>query len=98
MSIDKRPTEPFVIWQKRMLFACKRGNIETELLLANYISELKQAPLSLRSRIETLLNETEQDLFHWLIRPVEEPKLSHHTCPPPNYLQLIAEIQKVYLK
>ncbi|MDX1351814.1 MAG: hypothetical protein R3254_02305 [Thiomicrorhabdus sp.] len=30
----------FITWQKRALFLCKRGNLETELLLQNYILSL----------------------------------------------------------
>ncbi|MBO1926872.1 succinate dehydrogenase assembly factor 2 [Thiomicrorhabdus sp. 6S2-11] len=97
-NLESNSVESFQIWQKRMLFACKRGNIETELLLNRYISKLEKASPKLRIHIETFLSENEQDLFHWLIKPSSIPYQAHHSTTPTHYLTLISDIQKVYLK
>lgn len=90
--------ESFKIWQKRMLFACKRGNLECELLLNHFINQLDSAPASQRLLIEQFLQETEQALFHWLLKPINKPQQAHHTALPAHYRKLISEIQQVYLK
>lgn len=98
MNSQHRTSESFEHWQKRMLFACKRGNIETELLLLKFIQKLNPAEYPQRNLIESLLNESEQDLFHWLIKPQQTRQLAHHATPPEKYHTLISEIQNVYLK
>lgn len=90
-------SDNFTNWQKKTLFLCKRGNIETELLLQDYIQSLTpSAPSAQKNLIDALLNESEQNLFHWLlgtqnstIKPVEPV--------PDQYLSLISEIRHNYL-
>ncbi|WP_319379574.1 succinate dehydrogenase assembly factor 2 [Thiomicrorhabdus sp.] len=60
-------------WKKRALFLCKRGHLETELLLQHYVSEL---PLHLETKekqqLFELLDQNDQTLFEWLL-PTEQP-------------------------
>ncbi|BBP46042.1 hypothetical protein THMIRHAS_14150 [Thiosulfatimonas sediminis] len=98
MQIPDSSLSPFDIWRKRTLFACKRGNIETELLLLAFIQQLNPITNDQQRLIDAFLNENEQDLFHWLIKPIKSPRLAHHSQAPQNYHGLISEIQQVYLK
>lgn len=89
------PVGCFAAWQKQALFRCKRGNLEVELILTAHIRQLKDnLPKQEAERIDCLLNESEQDLFHWLINIHESSPL----CEPPNqYRTLITQIKANYL-
>lgn len=87
----------FITWQKRCLFLCKRGNLETELLLQSYIHSLKP-PLAVEKKelIDDLLQQSEQDLFHWLL--LTQTSNIKPVRPLPNaYLELIHQIRDNYL-
>ncbi|BCN93268.1 hypothetical protein THMIRHAM_10530 [Thiomicrorhabdus immobilis] len=96
IETPESPSE-FIIWQKQSLFLCKRGNLETELLLQSYIHSLKP-PLAIEKveLINQLLQESEQNLFHWLLL-VEASNLQSVRPLPKVYLQLIDEIRDNYL-
>ncbi|WP_399323272.1 succinate dehydrogenase assembly factor 2 [Thiomicrorhabdus lithotrophica] len=87
----------FISWQKHALFLCKRGNLETELLLQSYIHSLK--PTLTNEKIElinNLLQESEQNLFHWLL--LTKSSNTKPVNPLPNrYVELISEIRDNYL-
>lgn len=87
----------FQHWQKQLLFLCKRGNLESELLLKPYILSLKPTIKSNQTQlIERFLSETEQDIFHWLL--LTKPSNSKPVSPTPqHYKQLIKEIRDNYL-
>lgn len=85
------------IWRKPLLFLCKRGNLETELLLVNYITTLSQRPSpETLQLIEQFLHESDQDLFHWLLKTSAKRSLVPDT-PPAQYQPLIKEIRANYL-
>ena len=95
----------FETWQKRALFLCKRGNIETELLLKSYIHSLNPM-LAIENKekihlIEQFFLESEQDLFNWLLNShqTNQNKQIIEVIPAPEpYHQLIREIRDNYLK
>lgn len=94
----------FETWQKRALFLCKRGNIETELLLKSYIHSLNPM-LAIENKekiylIEQFFLESEQDLFNWLLNSqlTTQDKQNFSVTPAPeHYHQLIREIRDNYL-
>ncbi|MEA1989220.1 MAG: succinate dehydrogenase assembly factor 2 [Pseudomonadota bacterium] len=87
----------FKVWQKHASFLCKRGNLETELLLQNYIHSLKPSlPNEKIELINNLLQESEQNLFHWLL--LTKSSNNKAVSPVPNgYVELISEIRDNYL-
>jgi len=87
----------FSVWQKHALFLCKRGNLETELLLKSYIHSLKPSlPNEKIELINNLLQESEQNLFHWLL--LTKSSNSKPVSPVPSgYVELIFEIRDNYL-
>lgn len=87
----------FTAWQKHALFLCKRGNLETELLLQSYINSLNpRLPNEKIELINSLLQESEQNLFHWLL--LTKPSNTKPVSPVPNdYVELISEIRHNYL-
>ncbi len=96
----------FEVWKKQALFLCKRGNLETELLLKNYINSIKiSLPIDNNNKnikqktqlIDQLFLESEQNLFHWLLN--SQPSSTNPVLDvPEHYLQLITEIRDNYLK
>lgn len=90
--------EAFENWRKKAQFLCKRGNLESELLLASYIDSLDQSvSAEQRTLFETLLNENDQNLFCWLMK--FNPKApNEEVSTPSEYQQLIEEIRANYLK
>lgn len=98
--------EQFELWRKRILWQCKRGNLETELLLDHYIKQLEPIAPPQQQLIEQLLAESEQDLFHWLMG--EDAATSRQDSPhlrtatvikspiKTQYLPLIADIKTSY--
>ena len=104
-------TWSFKDWQKRALFLCKRGNLETELLLKSYIHSLNDSlPVDINGNlifsekkliqktelINALFLESEQNLFHWLLE--SQSSLTKPVSPvPERYLKLIQEIRDNYL-
>jgi len=96
----------FELWQKKTIFLCKRGNLETELLLQSYIHSLnslltvdnKQETIKNKTQlIDQLLQETEQNLFHWLLNMQNSASTPVNPIPP-HFLPLIKEIRDNYLK
>ena len=95
----------FELWQKKALFLCKRGNLESELLLQSYIHSLKE-PLPIDNEeeiiknktklIDQLLLETEQNLFHWLLNVQNSTTTPVKPIPSHSSL-LIKEIRDNYL-
>ncbi len=90
--------ETFKNWRKKTLFLAKRGNLETELLLTNYIHQLDEHLSKEKANlIRKLLNENDQNLFCWLM--AFDPKRPHATVlPPTEYQSLIHKIRTNYLK
>lgn len=96
----------FEAWQKKALFLCKRGNLETELLLKSYIHSINTSlPIdknreSLKQKaqlVDQLFLESEQNLFHWLLN--SQPSSTTPVLDvPERYHQLITEIRDNYLK
>lgn len=96
----------FEAWQKKALFLCKRGNLETELLLKNYIHSMNNSlPIDKNKElikqktqlIDQLFLESEQNLFHWLLN--SQPSSTTPVLEvPERYHQLITEIKDNYLK
>ena len=84
-------------WRKKSLFLAKRGNLESELLLAKYLNTLdKEINIEKAHLFRELLSENDQNLFRWLM--TFDPKSPHETVQSPEkYLTLIQEIRKNYL-
>lgn len=82
---------PTDIWRKKAQMLCKRGNLETELLLNKYIDTLQSPTAQKRILLEAFLNESDQNLFKWLLDP-EQAKQA-----PPEYQSIIAEIRNTYI-
>jgi len=87
----------FEHWQKHCRFLCKRGNLETELLLQDYVDSIKPGlAIEKYLLIEEFLSENDQDLFHWLL--LTESSSIKPVKPTPNaYLALVSEIRDNYL-
>ncbi len=92
----------FENWYKKTLFLAKRGNLESELLLVDYINKLPNAISNQDATLfRELLDENDQNLFCWLMTfdPKETSKTpTNSTLPPPKYLSLVKEIRANYLK
>ena len=85
------PTE---LWRKKALMMSKRGNIETELLLINYVENLQNPSAQKRILLESFLNENDQNLFNWLIHPTDN---KGNQNIPKHFTPLIKEIRHYYL-
>jgi len=87
----------FKSWRKKSLFLAKRGNLESELLLAKYLDSLEEIDLEKANLFRKLLSENDQNLFRWLM--TFDPKLPQEAVRPPDkYINLIQEIRENYLK
>jgi succinate dehydrogenase flavin-adding protein (antitoxin of CptAB toxin-antitoxin module) len=84
-------------WRRKSRFLAKRGNLESELLLAKYLDDLEDISIEKALLLRELLSENDQNLFRWLM--TFDPKMPHEAVKPPNkYLALIQEIRENYLK
>lgn len=83
---------PTDLWRKKALVLSKRGNIETELLLTNYVESLSRPTPQKRLLLEAFLNENDQALFNWLLKG-EGSEIEM----PGHYQSLIREIRDNYL-
>ncbi|MDG6773105.1 succinate dehydrogenase assembly factor 2 [Thiomicrorhabdus sp. ZW0627] len=83
-------------WLRRMLFLCKRGNLETELLLSAYSLTLLHACEADRRLFEQLLLESDQALFNWLLKDPSANNVTGHEIPT-CYQGLIDAIRNNYL-
>lgn len=92
---EKRPVENEQAWLNRILFLCKRGNLETELLLSAYAPSLIKAPASQKQLFEFFLQESDQHLFAWLLNPHDSDSPQPSTRP--EYRALILTIRNNYL-
>ncbi len=98
--------ETFDNWRKKSLFLAKRGNLESELLLADYINKLPNNISSQDAALfRELLEENDQNLFCWLM--TFDPRVTANTAqntplnstlPPDKYSALVKEIRANYLK
>ncbi len=93
-----KPLTEFEAKRRKLLFLCKRGNLESELLLIAFIEtlDLKTSPEKNRL-LESLLDENDQNLLCWLLKhnpqaPTEKVSI------PSEYQALIEEIRLNYLK
>lgn len=101
---EKRP-ESQQACLNRLKFQCKRGNLETELLLVAYIEKLADQPAEQIRCFENLLTESDQDLFYWLLPQSmatqdlqQKPtKNKANNRVPAQYQNLIADIRDNYL-
>lgn len=84
---------PTDFWRKKAIMLCKRGNIETELLLIRYLEDLDNPTAQKRILLEDFLNQSDQNLFNWLIHAnyMENNEIPNHFKP------LITEIRDNYL-
>ncbi|MBO1924026.1 succinate dehydrogenase assembly factor 2 [Thiomicrorhabdus sp. 6S3-12] len=89
--------QSFELWKKQMRFAAKRGNLETELLLVNFINQLQSYPQEDRQRLQQLLAQNDQDLFCWLLQTSEHPNPACDDSIPVHFRSLIQQIKTVYL-
>lgn len=84
--------------RRKLLFLCKRGNLESELLLIAFVGTLDLQLSPEKSQLfETFLGESDQNLLCWLLKynpqaPTEKVGI------PPEYQALIEEIRLNYLK
>lgn len=83
-------------WLNRTLFQCKRGNLETELLLVAYAPKLLTASKQQQTLFLKLLNESDQDLFYWLL-PNSLAQRPSCSWIPEEYQTLIMDIRDNYL-
>ena len=88
----------------RITFQCKRGNLETELLLIAYVEKcikpiFDQQPLPSEkiALFEALLNESDQALFNWLLPHSLETENQANSAIPAQYRTLISDIRNNYL-
>jgi len=85
-------------WLNRTLFQCKRGNLETELLLVAYVPKLLTASKIQQDCFLNLLNESDQTLFYWLLPDsLPAPQNGAYQAVPAEYQTLIADIRNNYL-
>ncbi|MDA3806916.1 MAG: succinate dehydrogenase assembly factor 2 [Thiomicrorhabdus sp.] len=84
--------------RRKLLFLCKRGNLESELLLIAFVETLDlQLSPEKNQLFETFLSESDQNLLCWLLKhnpqaPTEKVGI------PTEYQALIEEIRLNYLK
>jgi antitoxin CptB len=73
----------------RLLWACRRGMLELDLLLQPYAKEVyPELSLSQQSEFETLLNLEDQLLFDWFMdKKSPEPKFVHLVSEIKSYAQ-----------
>ncbi|MCF6253133.1 MAG: succinate dehydrogenase assembly factor 2 [Thiomicrorhabdus sp.] len=84
-------------WRRKSLFLAKRGNLESELLLAKFLEDLNEISTEKAQLFREFLSENDQNLFRWLM--TFDPKTPHEAVRPPDkYLALIQEIRENYLK
>lgn len=84
----------------RITFQCKRGNLETELLLIAYVEKCIKPIFDQSEKtvlFEALLNESDQALFNWLLPHSPETKNQAMSVIPVQYRTLIADIRNNYL-
>lgn len=88
----------FEATRRKLLFLCKRGNLESELLLIAFIETVDWQISSEKIRLfELLLAESDQDLLCWLLKHnLQAP--TEKVIIPSKYQDLIAEIRLNYLK
>ncbi|MDG6777873.1 succinate dehydrogenase assembly factor 2 [Thiomicrorhabdus sp. zzn3] len=84
-------------WLKRMHFQCKRGLLELELLLTNYLPLVLQQSKQQQQLFERLLRENDQSLYNWFF-----PDSASRFAPTPlktssDYQALIDSIRNHYL-
>ena len=99
MTNPQKPlSETQQAWSNRILFQCKRGNLETELLLVAYVEKLNCLPESQQTLFENLLNESDQSLFYWLLPNTDfQSSEQRIQAIPKQYQTLIADIRDNYL-
>ncbi len=91
-------SEDFEARRRKLLFLCKRGNLESELLLIAFVETLDLQISPEKNQIfEALLDESDQNLLCWLLKhnpqaPTEKVGI------PSEYQALIEEIRLNYLK
>lgn len=85
----------------RLKFQCKRGNLETELLLVAYLERVIEPsfhqPSELIKQFEALLNESDQSLFNWLLPHSVATENQSDSMVPAQYRTLITDIRDNYL-
>ncbi|WP_019556606.1 FAD assembly factor SdhE [Thiomicrorhabdus arctica] len=83
--------------RRKLLFLCKRGNLESELLLIAFVEALDlQLSPQKNQLFETFLNENDQNLLCWLLK--HNPQAPSQTVGiPTEYQALIDEIRLNYL-
>jgi len=108
-NLKEKPAESQQACLNRLKFQCKRGNLETELLLIAYIDKLAMQSAERKICFENLLNESDQALFNWLLPHTLQRPLSNKNSPqdsmqntpissiPEQYRTLIADIRDNYL-
>ncbi len=81
-NIDPFTIDPITL--KKLAFACRRGNAESEALLTAFLPHLtlKQLPL-----FQQLLQTDDATLFQWLMQPENAS---------PSLQSLIQKIKKLY--
>ncbi|MBF6056974.1 succinate dehydrogenase assembly factor 2 [Thiomicrorhabdus heinhorstiae] len=80
-------------WKKHALFLCKRGHLETELLLEHYVKTLPQQIKTEETHILfELLNLDDNTLFASLLTSDQPLPSAHHHLQP-----LIDAIRRKYL-
>ncbi len=61
----------------RIVWACRRGMLELDVLLGNFLKEVfVSLPINEKNIFIQILNENDQDLFNWLMKK-EEPTNPH---------------------
>jgi succinate dehydrogenase flavin-adding protein (antitoxin of CptAB toxin-antitoxin module) len=93
-----KPLADFEAWRRKLLFLCKRGNLESELLLITFVETLNlQISPEKNHLFETLLGENDQNLLCWLLK--HNPQAPSEKLEIPcEYQALIEEIRLNYLK
>lgn len=80
-------------WLKKTLFRCKRGNLETELLLTHYAPIAATSGAEQRAQFEALLQESDAQLFCWLL----PEQSSSPSAVPQRFQALIRQIRNNHL-
>ena len=84
--------------RRKLLFLCKRGNLESELLLVAFVETLDLQISPERNQLfETFLTESDQNLLCWLLNHNPQAP-TEKTNIPSKYRALIVEIRLNYLK
>ena len=76
-----------MVQSSRLLWRCRRGMQEMDILLEYYLTKCYKNVSSIEQKnFEQMLDETDMDIFSWITK---------RSMPPEKYIDIITDIQKI---